>query len=77
MSDSPYVPVSCALHSELELAALRRRPITLRLRDGSSRRGTIADVWTEGGREWLRLHGAGAEEILDLTMVERVDAVEN
>ncbi len=77
MSDSPYVPVSCALHSELELAALRRRPITLRLRDGSSRRGTIADVWTEAGREWLRLHGAGAEEILDLTMVERVDAVEN
>ena len=55
MSD-PYRPISCADHSELELAVMRRQPLRLRWRDGDAEREAVAlptDVTTEAGAEYL------------------------
>ncbi|MBU2755797.1 transcriptional antiterminator, Rof [Acidithiobacillus sp. CV18-2] len=77
----PYVPISCALHSELELAAMRRRPLQLQLRNGRSLRGTITDVWTAYGREWLLLAVQSASSrsdyLIDLTQIEGAYAVQS
>lgn len=71
MSD-PYLPVSCALHSALELAALQRRPVILQLHDGRHLQGQILDVWTAAGREWLKLLDQHQEHILDLTFIDQL-----
>ncbi|WP_308389209.1 Rho-binding antiterminator [Acidithiobacillus sp. AMEEHan] len=75
----PYVPISCALHSELELAAMRRRPLQLQLKDGRTFRAMIMDVWTAHGREWSLLsvqpESFGSYYLLDLTEVEGAHAV--
>ncbi|MDD3760704.1 MAG: Rho-binding antiterminator [Acidithiobacillus sp.] len=75
----PYVPISCALHSELELAAMRRRPLQLQLRGDRSLRGIITDVWTAYGREWLLLSvqpaSSRSDYLIDLTEIEGAHAV--
>ncbi|WP_414040180.1 Rho-binding antiterminator [Acidithiobacillus sp. M4-SHS-6] len=71
MSDH-YVPVSCALHSALELAALQHRPVLLHLRDGRRLQGQILDVWTAAGREWLKLQDQQQEHVLDLTFIDHL-----
>ena len=72
-SEPPYIPIGCALHSELELAAIQRRRVRLQLRDGRELRGIIADVWTEKGREYLRLRSEdGKEQVVDLAWMKSV-----
>ncbi|MGC8468033.1 MAG: Rho-binding antiterminator [Acidithiobacillus sp.] len=71
--DLPYRPISCALHSVLELAAMHRRRIRLRLHDGRRMEGVIVDVWTEKGREYLRLRRDGGDEQVDLALLESVE----
>ncbi|GEM_PF-1342871 len=68
----PYVPVSCALHSALELAALQHKSVVLQMRDGSQLTGQILDVWTADGREWLKLRNAHQEQIIDLTLIDHL-----
>ncbi|MBU2784372.1 MAG: Rho-binding antiterminator [Acidithiobacillus ferriphilus] len=65
-------PVSCALHSALELAAMQRRSLRLRLADGTWQIGIILDVWTAQGREWLRLRQADGDVEIDLTHIQQV-----
>jgi len=72
-NDPSYTPISCALHSELELAAMHRRRLRLRLRDGRELQGVIVDVWTEKGREYLKLSRDGGEERVDLALLEAVE----
>jgi Rho-binding antiterminator len=67
-----YVPVSCALHSAIELAILQKRSIQLQLVDGSVMSGQILDVWTAEGREWLRIRQSGQEKDLDLTFIHQL-----
>ncbi|MFA7496621.1 MAG: Rho-binding antiterminator [Acidithiobacillus sp.] len=69
---SSYVPVSCALHSAIELAILQKRSIQLQLVDGSVMSGQILDVWTAKGREWLRIRQSGQEKDLDLTLIHQL-----
>lgn len=57
-----YVPISCADHERLEFAVLRRLPITLLLKDGTTLTGQALDVFTREGAEWLRLREAGGRE---------------
>jgi transcriptional antiterminator Rof (Rho-off) len=56
-----YQPISCALHDRLEAAAVRRRPVDLRVRTPEGRerelRGVIEDVFAENGEEFVRLRG--------------------
>ncbi|MEY2341043.1 Rho-binding antiterminator [Acidithiobacillus sp. IBUN Pt1247-S3] len=79
MANDPYVPISCALHSELELAAMRRRPVALHLSDDHTLSGIIADVWTARGREWLLLipsaERTGTHFLIDLIGVEGANEV--
>ncbi len=79
---APYQPVSCALHSAMELAVMRRKPVILHFSGGQALQGTILDVWTSGGREWLRLLPCGAAGklspngvVMDLSHVEQLDEV--
>ncbi|MBU2740734.1 MULTISPECIES: Rho-binding antiterminator [Acidithiobacillus] len=68
----PYVPVSCALHSALELAALQHKSVVLQMRDGSQMKGKILDVWTADGREWLKLRRTHQEQVIDLTLIDHL-----
>ncbi len=73
--DKPYQPVSCALHSALELAALQHRQIILFLHNGDPLRGQIMDVWTAAGREWVRLRQDVQERDLDLTLIDHIQEI--
>ncbi|MEL5849124.1 MAG: transcriptional antiterminator, Rof [Candidatus Igneacidithiobacillus chanchocoensis] len=72
-----YTPVSCALHSELELSVLRGTRCRLRLLDGRRWQGWAVDVWSAMGREWLlwKMDGARAGELLclDLLIIEEIN----
>ena len=64
---SNYEPVACSFHDELGLRMMRGRPCTLVV-DGREQAETIeaviADVFTEGGAEYVRL-GDGRRIRLD------------
>lgn len=65
-----YAPIDCGLHDELQLLAMRRREVDLRVRaeaegdPARELRDRIVDVYTRGGAEWIRL-GSGEEIRLD------------
>jgi transcriptional antiterminator Rof (Rho-off) len=54
-----YRPISCGLHSEYELLAMRRAEVSLIHRDDQGcehrLRGRVEDVFTRQGAEYLRL----------------------
>lgn len=59
-----YQPVSCGLHSRLELAILRRRTLHLEWHTeagapmGAATQvgsGIAVDIYTQGGAEWLEV----------------------
>ena len=58
MSDD-YQPISCGLHSEYELLAMRRARVSLVHRDDQGvehcLQGRVEDVFTRQGAEYLRL----------------------
>lgn len=71
-----YRPIDCGLHDELQLRALRSRPVQLRWTedDGTPCEETdrIADVFSRGGAEYLATAG-GREIRLDrLTEVDGI-----
>jgi len=49
---SDYRPIACADHERLELAALTRQWLELRV-DGARQRLLPLDVYTRAGAEWL------------------------
>jgi Rho-binding antiterminator len=53
-----YTPPSCSFHDELEAHAVRREVVRIDFLDpdGAHRQvvGTIADIWSEDGAEYLR-----------------------
>ena len=67
MSEEPYEPVSCDYHDELELAAMHKEDVELEfdLAGVAQReRGTVADVYTADGAEYVKFVGAaGAIDI--------------
>ena len=63
MSEERYEPVSCDYHDELEAAAMHKQPVELEFDlEGVTQRerGTIADVYTADGAEWVRFTSDGA-----------------
>jgi hypothetical protein len=58
VSSSEYVPLPCHVHDQLEAFAVRREAVLIRFLDALGVEhdvtGTIADVWAEGGAEYLR-----------------------
>ena len=74
MSGSDYTPLSCDRHDELEALAVRREAVRIRFRDAEGEReaaGIIADIWAEGGAEYLRLDGGPVVRLDRLTKVSR------
>ncbi|HXH41003.1 MAG TPA: Rho-binding antiterminator [Thermoanaerobaculia bacterium] len=67
MSQEPYEPVSCDYHDQLEAAAMHKREVELEFDlDGVPQRlrGTITDVYTADGAEFVKFAGgAGLIEI--------------
>lgn len=68
----PYRPIACALHDELQLRAMRRSLVSLRVRDDSGGgqrevRDRVVDVRTREGAEFLVLE-SGEEIRLDRLM---------
>lgn len=61
-----YVPISCARHSELELAVMHRRPLHARWHDGNVWRDgvlTPLDLQTRHGEEFLVCRLASGERL--------------
>lgn len=56
----PYIPISCTVHDQLlEIATFRQECVmTVSSPDGRARqvRGTIVDVYSRQGAEYLQLH---------------------
>ncbi len=59
MSDT-YTPIDCGFYDRIEAAVLRRRPVALRLTDGSSRNTRILDVGARDGADWAKVEGVGS-----------------
>ena len=59
MTDRPYEPISCTVHDRLLAAATLRQPVDLEIGSPGEApaqvRGVIADVYSRGGAEYLRL----------------------
>jgi Rho-binding antiterminator len=57
MTEEPYEPVSCDYHDQLEAAAMHKSGVELEFElEGVTQRegGTIEDVYTSGGAEFVR-----------------------
>lgn len=63
---SDYQPISCASHSELELAIMHRQRLLLRLRDGDGvreERLLPVDIGAEKGVEYLHAEREDGERV--------------
>lgn len=73
--NDPYRPIPCDLHSELELAVMRR----LRLQavcDEGCITGIATDLITRAGAEYLELTDAeGIRYVLRLDRIERLEVL--
>ena len=55
-----YAPIACSLHDRLESWAVRRTPVEVVWRDGTTERvleAVIRDVFAKGGADWVALEG--------------------
>ena len=76
MTENDYNPVSCDYHDQLEAAAMHHNEVRLEFDQNGVRlnqRGTIADVFTEDGAEFISFEsGSGSirirlDEIISFT----------
>ena len=76
MSNSDaYEPVACSFYDELGLRMMRERPCTLVVDEGEQTEmieAVLADVFTEGGTEYVRLDDGRR---IRLDRIRRVDDV--
>jgi Rho-binding antiterminator len=66
MGDERYQPVSCDYHDQLEEAAMHKKRIELEFDlEGVTQRetGTIADVFTSNGAEFVKFDSGGGDPV--------------
>jgi Rho-binding antiterminator len=64
MTEERYEPVSCDYHDQLEAAAMHKKRVELEFElEGVMQReqGTIADVYTREGAEFVKFQAAGGQ----------------
>lgn len=70
----PYLPIDCAAHDRLLAYATLGRECEIELtpRDGrpARTRGTIKDVYSRGGAEYLRLSEGGTYRLDEIVAVD-------
>lgn len=69
MSEERYEPVSCDYHDELEAAAMHKQRVELEFDLGGVTQrgtGTIADVYTSNGAEFVKFNSG--EEPVDIRL---------
>ena len=76
MNSDDYKPVSCDQHSEYELLALHRTPVTVQYLDDEGVeqhfQGSVTDVFTRDGAEYMKLEGEGGTLEVRLDRIERL-----
>ncbi len=59
MASSPYTPIACHVYDMLEVAAMKRRPVSLQIQSSEGPvveiQDFIEDIWAKQGEEFLRL----------------------
>jgi Rho-binding antiterminator len=64
MTEERYQPVSCDYHDQLEAAAMHRKRVELEFElEGvvQTEQGTIADVYTHEGAEFVKFQAPGGQ----------------
>lgn len=76
MTTTPYSPIDCGLHDELQLRVMRGRDVTVVWVDdhGATQRctGRVLDVFSRAGAEFLRL---GDDREIRLDRLHEVDGI--
>jgi len=76
MNSNDYEPISCDLHSEYELLAMHRTPVTVQYLDDDGAeqhfQGSVTDIFTRDGAEYMRLQGKDGTLEVRLDRIERV-----
>ena len=76
MSNEDYRPISCDLHSEYELLAMHRTPVTVQYLDEAGAeqhfQGIITDLFTRDGAEYMKLEAGDEVREVRLDRIERV-----
>lgn len=77
MSESgAYHPIDCGLHDELQLRAMRGRPVAVRFVDADgtphTRVDRLVDVFTKDGAEYV---GTASGEVIRLDRLVEVDGI--
>ncbi len=71
-----YRPISCDQHSEYELLAMHRTPVTVQYLDDNGAewhfQGRITDLFTRDGAEYMRLEGEEGVLEVRLDRIERL-----
>ena len=75
---SPYQPVSCEIHSELELAAMRNQPVILTLSTGDNQpvsfcKVIIQDFIVQDKAEYAKVLIEGDETLIRLDHILGID----
>jgi Rho-binding antiterminator len=76
MSNEAYQPISCDLHSEYELLAMHRTPVTVQYVDDEGAeqhfQGSVTDVFTREGAEYMKLEAEEGMLEVRLDRIERL-----
>jgi transcriptional antiterminator Rof (Rho-off) len=60
VTDAPYTPIDCSFYDRIEAAAVRGRPVAIRLVDGREATARVLDVGSRDGAEWVEIEGVGS-----------------
>jgi len=63
LSETPYQPIPCSQHEQLEFAALKRQWLEVRVAGGAAQRLLPLDVYTRDGAEWLKAQAESGERL--------------
>jgi len=76
MNPSPYTPIACGLYDQLEIWAMHKQVLQLRLQGTDQTpqevKGILVDLWAENGIEYARLE-SGLQFRLD--QLDTIDGV--